>query len=304
MPPPTIADSLKNTHETRVLHAWWTLYRRIYRLYYYTILYEYDVLVLSKREERSDRTPPPHGNRQPTARRVLMRTVLLSFFFLSTCCYDRASRCLRKETIRTSSTPSIPQNATPRSRTWILIYFGLPGGLRYMSTQQTVLLYTVFPSLPPSLPPGLLLSFFRRGFCSWSCVLCVCGFPLVVRFSFCRAGAGKGGGLEGAAEACLSLGIPFVVVVRPHTLVAKKAVKVGGGFRRCTRLFHLASVIGGLDLASHPFRVETKEANCDVRHLAFGALGYCVALHWSARLPEKKNKTKTTTAVCCCFSSH
>ncbi|CAN0552319.1 unnamed protein product, partial [Ectocarpus sp. 12 AP-2014] len=28
-----------------------------------------------------------------------------------------------------------------------------------------------------------------------------------------RAGAGKGGGLEGAAEACLSLGIPFVVVV-------------------------------------------------------------------------------------------
>eukprot|EP00903_Cladosiphon_okamuranus_P014260 g13246.t1 len=50
-----------------------------------------------------------------------------------------------------------------------------------------------------------------------------------------RAGAGKGGGLEGAAEACLSLGIPFVVVVRPHTLVAKKAVKVmsvmekGGG---------------------------------------------------------------------------
>eukprot|EP00752_Nemacystus_decipiens_P009926 g8853.t3 len=50
-----------------------------------------------------------------------------------------------------------------------------------------------------------------------------------------RAGAGKGGGLEGAAEACLSLGIPFVVVVRPHTLLAKKAVKVmsvmekGGG---------------------------------------------------------------------------
>ncbi|CAM9232741.1 unnamed protein product, partial [Scytosiphon promiscuus] len=50
-----------------------------------------------------------------------------------------------------------------------------------------------------------------------------------------RAGARKGGGLEGAAEACLSLGIPFVVVVRPHTLVAKKAVKVisvlekGGG---------------------------------------------------------------------------
>lgn len=45
-------------------------------------------------------------------------------------------------------------------------------------------------------------------------------------FFVCSAGVGKGGGLEGAAEACLSLGIPFIVVVRPHTLVAKGAVKV------------------------------------------------------------------------------
>ncbi|CAM9255688.1 unnamed protein product [Ascophyllum nodosum] len=50
-----------------------------------------------------------------------------------------------------------------------------------------------------------------------------------------RAGAGRGGGLEGAAAACLNAGIPFVVVVRPHTLVSKRAVKVlsvmekGGG---------------------------------------------------------------------------
>lgn len=41
-----------------------------------------------------------------------------------------------------------------------------------------------------------------------------------------REGAGRGGGLEGVSEACLSAGIPFVVVVRPHALVAKKAVKV------------------------------------------------------------------------------
>lgn len=47
------------------------------------------------------------------------------------------------------------------------------------------------------------------------------------RVLFFSAGVGKGGGLDGAAEACLSLGIPFIVVVRPHTLVAKGAVKVG-----------------------------------------------------------------------------
>lgn len=48
-----------------------------------------------------------------------------------------------------------------------------------------------------------------------------------LRFFIYSAGVGKGGGLDGAAEACLSLGIPFIVVVRPHTLVAKGAVKVG-----------------------------------------------------------------------------
>ncbi|CAM9950123.1 unnamed protein product, partial [Sphacelaria rigidula] len=41
-----------------------------------------------------------------------------------------------------------------------------------------------------------------------------------------RAGAGRGGGLDGVNDACATAGIPFIVVVRPHTLVAKKAVKV------------------------------------------------------------------------------
>lgn len=41
-----------------------------------------------------------------------------------------------------------------------------------------------------------------------------------------RAGAGRGGGLDGVAEACLTAGIPYVVVVRQHTLVSKMVVKV------------------------------------------------------------------------------
>ncbi|CAM9886395.1 unnamed protein product [Ectocarpus sp. 4 AP-2014] len=73
-----------------------------------------------------------------------------------------------------------------------------------------------------------------------------------------RAGAGKGGGLEGAAEACLSLGIPFVVVVRPHTLAAKKAVKVmsvmeKGGGQLEVPLDHLAQhVTDGLAALADP----------------------------------------------------
>lgn len=51
-----------------------------------------------------------------------------------------------------------------------------------------------------------------------------CVWALFVLVS--RAGTGRGGGLEGAAEACMTAGIPFIVVVRPHTLVSKRAVKV------------------------------------------------------------------------------
>lgn len=47
------------------------------------------------------------------------------------------------------------------------------------------------------------------------------------------AGAGRERGLEGVNEACSSAGIPFVVVVRPHTLVAKKAVKVPNIYFMC-----------------------------------------------------------------------
>ena len=65
-----------------------------------------------------------------------------------------------------------------------------------------------------------------------------------------RAGAGRGGGLEGAAAACLNAGIPFVVVVRPHTLVSKRAVKV----KRCSRnLFRARRPVGALVIAFKGF---------------------------------------------------
>ncbi|CAN0267250.1 unnamed protein product [Discosporangium mesarthrocarpum] len=88
---------------------------------------------------------------------------------------------------------------------------------------------------------------------------------LSAKSSRTAVGAGGAGGvwsavgLEGVTEACSKVGVPFVVVVRVHTLVTKRAVKVSrtvffpltGGFcflRHCPSARHAADY----DITAHP----------------------------------------------------